>query len=84
MTVRNWRTTVLGISAICVAMLNALSAMLDGNPATNPDWNTMIPLVVTGVLGLIAKDAGNVTTQADLDAAAAKAKAGGGADKETS
>ena len=54
----SWRTTVLGILTILAVLSGAAVALLDGNPATNPDWPTVIAALTAG-FGLIkAKDHG--------------------------
>lgn len=58
----SWRTTVAGISAIVAAVGGALQAMLDGNPATSPDWNTVVVAVVAG-LGLVFARDNRVTSE---------------------
>lgn len=53
---RSWRTTALGILLIAGAGLRAAAALVDGNPATQPNWAEIYGAVVGG-LGLIkAKD----------------------------
>jgi len=48
----NWRTTTLGILGLIIALGTALRAMLDGDPATVPDWNT-VGMVLLPVIGCI-------------------------------
>lgn len=54
----SWRTTSLGILAIISAVCGAATAILDGNPATNPDWTTIISAVTAGVGLMTARDNG--------------------------
>ena len=60
------KTTIAGILILVSAILGCIGFMIDGNPATNPDWAwvhdllSMIGLGGTGVggsiLGIAAKD----------------------------
>lgn len=50
----NWKTTALGIAALFTAAAHMIAAVVSG------DFNTAImtdaPLIITGFLGLVAKD----------------------------
>ena len=59
----SWRTSSLGILAIISAICGAATAILDGNPATNPDWTTIVSAVTAGVGLMTARDA-NVSSEA--------------------
>ncbi len=59
---KSWKTTMAGIGAILVAVGAAVSAQFDADPATVPDWGTVIAAVVVGV-GLIAARDKNVTSE---------------------
>jgi hypothetical protein len=63
---RSVNTTVAGVVAVIVVIQGALALLLDGNPATNPDWNTVIPAVVAGIGLILARDGGK--TSADVGA----------------
>jgi hypothetical protein len=54
---RSWKTTALGICAIVSALAAAGKLILDGDPSTNPDYGTLIPLILAGVANIFAKDA---------------------------
>lgn len=64
---KNTKTTVAGIMILVSAILACLGYMIDGNPATNPDWSwvhDLLQLVGLGgtgiggsILGIAAKDA---------------------------
>lgn len=53
----NRNTTVLGIAAILTAVGGVLTAMFDGEVATNPDWTVAVAAVLSGVGLIFAKDA---------------------------
>lgn len=50
---KNWKTSLAGIAAVITVIANVAVMLLDGNPATNPDWSLVIPAVLGG-LGLTA------------------------------
>jgi len=52
----SWKTTSAGLASIMSGLGQILWAILDGNPQTNPDWNTSIPLILTGLGLLFARD----------------------------
>ena len=53
----SWRTTALGIVAVLTAVLGFAKAMLDGDPATDPDVAALAAALVAGFGLLFAKDA---------------------------
>jgi len=59
---KSWKTTLAGIGAILGAIGIALSAQFDNDPATVPDWATVVGAVVIGA-GLIAARDKNVTSE---------------------
>jgi len=59
----SWRTTIAGIAAIVAALSGVLVALLDNNPATNPDWTATIAAITAGI-GLIAARDNGVTSEA--------------------
>lgn len=67
---KSWKTTTAGIGVIISTLGTALNQLFDGNPATNPDWNMVLPLLFTGIIGLFARD-NNVPSEAVKSAAAA-------------
>lgn len=52
----SWKTSVAGIATIVASVCTALSAQLDGNPATVPDWAGVITIATVGVGLLFARD----------------------------
>jgi hypothetical protein len=58
----SWRTTLTACILAVDAILHAVSALIDSDPMTNPDWNTVIMLLVAAGGLLFARDA-NVSSQ---------------------
>jgi hypothetical protein len=52
----NWKTSLAGVGAICVAIGGALVAIFDGNAATNVDIPLVLAAITAGVGLIIAKD----------------------------
>lgn len=52
----SWKTTAGGVAAILAAISGAITALTDGNSATNPDWSTVIAAVTAGLGLLFARD----------------------------
>lgn len=59
---KSWKTTAAGIAGILGMLGTAVSAMLDGNPATDPQWSIVIPAIITSAGLLFARD-NNVTSE---------------------
>tara|TARA_R100000808_G_C2153609_1_gene164005 strand:+ start:6551 stop:6751 length:201 start_codon:yes stop_codon:yes gene_type:complete len=51
--VKNIRTTVLGVATLLVAAGSALSAWVDGDVATEPDW-TAVAVAFSSVIASLA------------------------------
>ena len=60
---KNWKTTGAGVAAILVAVSAALTALTDGDSATNIDFAMLISSVIAGV-GLICARDGDKTSEA--------------------
>jgi len=56
----SWRTTLFGVGGIVTVVAAACNALFDGNPATNPDWTSVIASISACVGLLFARD--NVVT----------------------
>lgn len=67
---KSWKTTLLGILTILGAAVTAAIALLDTNPATNPDM-AQLWLAITAGIGLIAAKDSNVTGGSKGDTGAA-------------
>jgi len=61
---KSWKTSLAGIAAILTAGGAALTALTDGNPATEPDYAALIAAVIAGVGLLFARDNGVTSEQA--------------------
>lgn len=53
---KSWRTTVLGIITILTAVAGVVQAVVDNDPATNPDLTVAVAAVLSGVGLIFAKD----------------------------
>jgi hypothetical protein len=62
MLTRSWKTTGAGLAGLVTLIATTVKQLLDGDPTTNPDWNVVIPLVFTSIIGLFARDK-NVTSE---------------------
>ena len=54
---KNWKTTLTGVVALLITVLTVLQQYLNG---VDVNWNNIIPLLIAGILGLVAKDSGNI------------------------
>ena len=63
----NKNTTIAGIGAILVAVGSVLTAMFDGDPATNADFAAAIAAIIAGIGLIMAKDAVKTDTAAPAD-----------------
>jgi len=61
----NRNTTIAGIGSILVAIGSVLTAMFDGDPATNADFTSAVAAVIAGVGLILAKDADKELVAAD-------------------
>jgi hypothetical protein len=52
----SWRTTIFGIASIITAIAGSVTAVVDGNPATNPDWGVVIAAIAGGIGLINARD----------------------------
>lgn len=59
---KSWKTTVAGIGGILAAVGTGLQAQFDNNPATVPDWGTVIA-ACTVAFGLIFARDNNVSSE---------------------
>jgi hypothetical protein len=61
----NRNTTIAGVGSILVAVGSVLTAMFDGDPATNADFTSAVAAVIAGVGLIMAKDATKDPAPAD-------------------
>jgi hypothetical protein len=59
---KSWKTTTTGALAIIAALASAAQLLLDGNPATNPDYTAIGAAVMAGIGLMSARDA-NVSSE---------------------
>lgn len=52
----SWRTTLFGTGGLVAVLAATASALLDGNPATNPDWTLVVAAASTAIGLLFARD----------------------------
>lgn len=53
---KNWQTSLAGVSSILLALCLVLTSHFDGDPATNPDWIAVASAIAAGVGLLRAQD----------------------------
>lgn len=53
---KSWKTTGAGIAAIVVAVGAALTAFTDNDPATMPDYASLLAACIAGIGLIFAKD----------------------------
>jgi hypothetical protein len=53
---KSWKTTGAGIAAILVAVGAALTAFTDNDPATVPDYASLLAACLAGIGLIFAKD----------------------------
>lgn len=63
----SWKTSMAGIVAIVTAILNVVNLLMDGNPATNPDWTLTISAIMAGIGLVFARDNGVTSKQAGAE-----------------
>jgi ABC-type Mn2+/Zn2+ transport system permease subunit len=54
--VKSWKTTLFGVCTILSALSGVGISLLDGNPATNPDWSVVVTACITGFGLIFARD----------------------------
>lgn len=60
---KSWRTTIFGAGGLLVVVANTVSALLDGDPLTNPDWSAVAGVVSIAIGLFFARD-NKVTSEA--------------------
>lgn len=54
---KNWKTSIFGTGGILIIAANVASMLLDGNPATNPDWGVTFAALMPSFAAMFARDA---------------------------
>jgi len=54
--VRSWKTTTVAIITAIMAVGNVVVAIIDGDPATVPNWELTIGVIMTAIGLIFAKD----------------------------
>lgn len=52
----SWKTSIFGAGGILVIAANVAAMLLDGNPATNPDWSVVFAALMPSIAALFARD----------------------------
>ena len=53
---RSWKTTTAGIAVIITVIGQVITLLTDGDPLTNPDWNTVMTQLIPGIGLLVCRD----------------------------
>jgi hypothetical protein len=64
---KSWKTTAAGVGGLMTTIGSVLNQLFDGNPATNPDWNLVLPIIFTSLIGIFARDNGVSSEQVGAD-----------------
>lgn len=64
---KSWRTTAAGVGGLMTTIGSVLNQLFDGNPATNPDWNLVLPIIFTSLIGIFARDNGVSSEDVGVD-----------------
>lgn len=56
MKAKSWQTTAAGVITALIAILSAVGAIIDGDPATNPNWEMTVAAVTTAIGLILARD----------------------------
>ena len=60
----SWKTTVAGISTILVTILTLIvNPLVDGDINTMPQYDTAMPIIISGLVGLFARDNNKTSEQ---------------------
>ena len=54
---KNWKTTAAAIGMLLVAVGPVISALADGDPSTQPNWNLFLPEILAAIGLLFSRDA---------------------------
>ncbi len=52
----SYKTTTAALSALAIAAVSAIKAVLDGDPTTNPDWPLIFTAAASAIGLMFARD----------------------------
>lgn len=61
--IRNWKTTTLGVILIATTLLDAIRAVIDGDPSTGINPEQVIAQVTIGIGLIVGRDADKTSEQ---------------------
>lgn len=67
-SVNSWKTTAVAVLLVVDAIGHSAMALLDSDPLTNPDWNTVVMLMVAAVGLFFARDSDKSSQDAGIKA----------------
>lgn len=53
---RSWKTTSAGIATIVTTVMGIVQKLTDNDQSTNPDWNTVVPILIVSIGSIFARD----------------------------
>ena len=59
---KSWKTTTAGVAAIVIAIASVVQAQFDGDPSTVPNFEIAFAAIMSGIVGLFARD-NNVSSE---------------------
>jgi hypothetical protein len=62
----NWMTSLTGILVALDSWGHALQAIVDSDPTTTPDWNSVIKWTLIAIGMLVARDATKTSKQSGI------------------
>ena len=69
---KSWKTTTLGVLGIISALATLLTALLDNDPNTVPDWGIISLVIWPSIAALFARDNSVTSEQAGARTSAKK------------
>ncbi len=60
---RNPKTTLAAVLIVASAILSTVTAILDGNPATRPDWGLLVVSLISSAGFFLCRDADKSTEE---------------------
>ena len=53
---KSWKTSTAAIAGLVALVASVAKQLTDGDPVTNPDWSVVVPLFITSLTGIFARD----------------------------